>query len=77
MKSNITLKLDSSLIREAKVLAARRGLSVSRMLSEELERLLRQDKAYTAAQERAMRRLKKGLDLKWTPVRERSELHER
>jgi hypothetical protein len=77
MKSNITLKVDSDLIREAKVLAARRGTSVSRLLSEHLEALIREDKAYEASRKRALQRLDRGFDLKWTPAEDRSELHER
>ena len=77
MKSNITLKVDSDLVREAKVLAARRGTSVSRLLADHLEELIRRDKAYEASKRRALQRLEKGFDLRWTPAEDRSELHER
>jgi len=77
MKSNITLKVDSDLVREAKVLAARRGTSVSRLLAQQLEELIRLDKAYEASRRRALTRLEKGLDLRWTPATDRNELHER
>ena len=77
MKSNITLKVDSDLVREAKVLAARRGPSVSRLLADHLEELIRRDKAYEASKRRALQRLEKGFDLRWTPAEDRSELHER
>ena len=77
MKNNITLRVDADLIREAKVLAARQGTSVSAMLAEQLEELIRLEKAYEAASARALRRIQKGWDLGWTPVRDRQELHER
>jgi hypothetical protein len=77
MKTNITLKMDSDLVREAKVLAARRGTSVSRLLAEHLEELIRRDKAYEAAKRRALARLRKGFELQWTPPADRQELHER
>lgn len=77
MMANITLRLDSDLIREAKVLAAQRGTSVSRMLAGQLEELVRRDKDYVAAQRRALARLEKGLDLGWQPAGSRDELHER
>jgi hypothetical protein len=77
VKTNITLKIDSDLVREAKVLAAREGTSVSRLLAEHLEGLIRRDKAYEAAKRRALARLRKGLDLQWTPPVDRKELHER
>ena len=39
MKTNVTLKLDAALLREARVLAAEEGRSVSALLSERLETL--------------------------------------
>jgi len=77
MRTNITLRLDADLIREAKVLAAQQGTSVSRMLAEQLEELVRREKDYVAAKRRALSRLEKGLDLGWQPVGSRGELHER
>jgi len=77
MKTNITLKVDSRIIQEAKVLAARRGTSVSRLLAEQLEEMVRREKAYSAAKRRAIARLRKGLDLGWVPPLDRQELHER
>ena len=77
MTSNVTLRVDSTLLREAKVLAAQRGTSVSRLLAEQLEELVRRDKAYDAARRRAVERLRKGYDLGWTPPASRDELYER
>ena len=77
MKTNITLRIDSDLLREAKVLAAREGTSVSRLLAQHLEALIRRDKAYEAAKRSALARLRKRLDLQWTPPSDRQELHER
>jgi hypothetical protein len=77
MKTNITLKLDSALLREAKVLAAEDGTSISAMLAEQLERIVRNRKTYDHARKRALARLRQGLDLKWIPPRSRDELHER
>lgn len=76
-KTNVTLSLDRDLLREARVLAARRGTSVSRFLSEQLEFLVRRDMAYENAMRRALKRLEKGYDLGWTPPASRDELHER
>lgn len=77
MKTNITLKLDANLVREARILAAAEGTSVSRLLADRLEDLVRQRKAYDTARRRALARLRKGFDLRWTPPRSRDELHER
>lgn len=77
MKTNITLRLDADLLREAKVLAARKGSSVSRLMTEQLEELVRKDREYERAQRRALARLERGFDLRWTPPASRDELHER
>jgi hypothetical protein len=76
-KSNITLKLDTALLREARVLAAEEGRSVSSFLAERLEELVRKRKAFERARRRALTRLNKGLKLQWTAPRSRDELHER
>ena len=77
MKTNITLKLDSSLLREAKVLAAESGTSISALLAERLRQIVRERKTYDRARRRALARLREGMDLHWTPPRSRDELHER
>jgi hypothetical protein len=77
MKTNITLRMEETLVREAKILAASRGSSVSRMLAEELEKLIRRDREYEAARERALKRLEEGYDLGWLSPQSRDELHER
>jgi hypothetical protein len=77
MKANITLKLDSDLLREAKILAAEEDTSVSALLAARLEQIVRERKTYDRARKRALARLREGLDLRWTPPRSRDELHER
>lgn len=77
MKSNITLKLDSALLREAKILAAEEGTSISALLAARLEQVVRERKTYDRARRRALARLREGMDLHWTPPRCRDELHER
>lgn len=77
MKANITLKLDAGLLREARVLAAEEGRSVSALLTERLETLVRERKAFERARQRALARLRKGLDLRWTPPHSRDEVHAR
>ena len=77
MKTNITLKLDSDLLREARVLAAEEGRSVSALLTIHLEGIVRDRKAFERARRRALVRLRDGLDLRWKPPRSRDELHER
>jgi hypothetical protein len=77
MKTNVTLKIDVDLLREVRVLAALEGSSISALLSERLEQVVRGRKGYDQARRRALARLKKGSNLNWTPPRLRDELHER
>ena len=77
MKTNVTLKLDDDLLREARVLAAEQGRSISALLTEKLEAAVRERKAFDKARRRAIARLREGFDLRWTPPRSREELHER
>lgn len=77
MKTNITLKLDADLIRQARVMAADQGTSVSALLADRLEKMVRERRAYDAARRRALARLQEGFDLQWTPPSSRDELHER
>jgi predicted transcriptional regulator len=77
MKTNITLKLDSDLLREVRILAAEEDTSISALLAARLEQIVRERKTYDRARKRALARLREGLDLKWTPPGSRDELHER
>ena len=76
---NITLSLPEEVLREAKVVAARRGTSVSALLAGALYELVERESGYAAARERGLAALGRGLDLGtggeigWG----REELHER
>jgi hypothetical protein len=77
MKTNLTLKIDADLLREVRVMAAEQDTSISALLAAELERLVRERKAYGQARRRAQARLRHGFNLNWTPPKSRDELHER
>ena len=77
MKTNVTLKIDADLLREARVLAALEDTSISALLAARLEQAVRERKGYDQARRRAVARLRTGFDLNWTPPRSRDELHER
>jgi hypothetical protein len=76
-KTNITLALDKDLLREAKVMAAQQNTSVSQLLADQLRRVVESGKQYEKAKKRALKLLREGLDLNWTPHTSRDELHER
>jgi hypothetical protein len=77
MKTNVTLKLDADLLREARVVAAEEGRSISALLTDRLEAMVRERKAFARASRRALARLRDGLDLQWTKPKSRDELPER
>lgn len=77
MKTNVTLKLDATLLREIRILAAEEGTSISALLAARLEEIVRERKTYERARKRALARLREGFDLQWTPPGSRDELHER
>lgn len=54
MKRNITVQLDEEVIDRAKVLAARRGTSVSALLSQQVIKMTEEATRYEAAKQRAL-----------------------
>ena len=76
-KQNITLSLDKDLIRKARQLSARKSTSISKLLSEELERLVRDHEQYEQAKRRALATMKKGFHMGGRITASRDELHDR
>lgn len=76
-KTNITLKLDRNLLKQMKILAAKRDTSISALVTVQIEELVRKESGYDEAKERALERLRKGYDLGFTPAKSRGELYER
>ena len=76
MKQNITLSLDKSILKDAKVLAAEQSMSVSALLAQELVRLVKQDRAYRQARLSAIDDLEQGLQLGGSPL-DRESLYDR
>ncbi len=75
--TNITIKVESDLAHEARVLAAKRGTSLSRLVADQLSVLVREDQNYAAASHRALSRLRRSYDLGWDKPLKREELHDR
>ena len=76
-KQNLTLSLDKETIRRAKILAAERFVSVSRLVAEELARLVHDEEAYQQAHRSALDELRKGFRSGGYKPVARDELHER
>ncbi len=77
MKRNITLVVDKDLLKKARILAAKKETSVSKLLSEQLAKIVSEDNQYEASKKRALSRLKKGFHLGGRILATRDELHER
>ena len=76
-KQNLTLSLPQQTIRKAKVLAARRGSSISGLLAEQIEILVGEEEAYERAQRQANALLDQGVHLGGVIHASRDEWHER
>ena len=76
-KTNITLKIDTQLLREVKILAAREGTSITALTAALLEERVKKVRNYERAKRGALARLRQGYDLGFQPVRSRDELYER
>lgn len=77
MKTNVTLKLDAGLLREARIMAAEQGSSISALLAAQLEKVVRERKDYEKAKRKALALMRKGFDWGYKPPASRDELHER
>jgi hypothetical protein len=77
LKQNVTLSLDQELIRKVKILAARRGSSISGVLAQGIIRLIGEDEAYDRAERYATAALDQGFHLGGVIAGSRDEWHER
>lgn len=75
-KHNITVAIDARLLKKARAIAARRGLSVSALLAAELRRLVSDDSSHAVAHRRALALFATPLALGGEPIN-RKRLHER
>jgi hypothetical protein len=77
MKTNITIRIDDSLAHEAKVLAAKRGTSLSRLIAEELMAMVSRDEAYQVARFSALNDIQQAPALGYSGAIDRDSLHDR
>jgi hypothetical protein len=76
-KQNVTISLSRQVLKKAKILAARRETSISRLLAQELELLVGGEEGYERAERKALALLDKGFHLGGVIRASRDELHER
>lgn len=77
MKQNITLAIDTRLLKRIRAFAAERGTSVSGLFAEELQRIVERDAAYEKAKRRALADLRSPLHLGGKGIVDRDALHDR
>lgn len=76
-KQNLTVQLDSDTVRKVKVLAARRGTSISGLVAAEIGRIVGEEDQYESARRMALELLEQGFHLGGQNRASREELHER
>jgi len=76
-KLNVTVSLSRQTLQKARVLAARRATSISKLLAAQIETLVGEDEAYQHAERRALALLDKGFSLGGVIHGTRDEWHER
>lgn len=76
MKQNITLSLDKELLHKARILAATRETSVSRLLADELRRIVHEAESYERVMEEALNEIQAGFHFGGRPA-SRDQVHER
>lgn len=76
-RQNLTISLDRRTIQKAKILAARRSVSISGLLAHQIEILVGEEEAYERSERKAMTLLEQGFQLGGVIRVVRDELHER
>ena len=77
MKQNITLSLDTNVLKQAKQLAAKKHQSISRFLADELASRVEADRKYEMHMRQALALMEKGFDLGGGPYLTREQAHAR
>jgi len=76
-KQNITISVGPETVRKARILAARRSTSISRLIAEQIEFLVGEEEAWERSERAALLLLEQGFHLGGSGIASRGELHER
>ena len=76
-KQNLTVSLDHETIRSAKILAASRGTSISKLVAELVAKMIDEDRFYEQARVAAIADIERGFGFGGAGSASRDELHER
>jgi hypothetical protein len=74
---NITLSLPKSTLRKIKLIAIKRETSVSKLLTDAMEKMAGEPDEYNQAMEEALAMMKQGFHLGFEKPANRDELHDR
>jgi len=77
MKRNLTVQLDEETVAKARVLAARRSTSISKLVALEIDKLVGEDDTYQRARAVALTHLSRGFHLGGGALPDRDVLHDR
>lgn len=76
-KQNVTISISPETVRKARILAARRSTSISRLLAEQIEVLVDAEEVWERSERAALALLDQGLPLGGRIAAGRDEWHER
>lgn len=77
MKQNVTVSLDKQTLLKARMIAVKRGTSISGLLAQQIQDLVGEEEAYERAERQALAFLEEGFSLGGVIRTSRDELHER
>jgi hypothetical protein len=77
MKQNITLSIEKELLKKAKLMATKKETSVTKLLTDQLNKMISEEDEYESSKKRALANLRKGFHLGGHIPCRREELHER
>ncbi len=77
MKQNITLSIEKELLKKAKLMATKKETSVTKLLTDQLNKMISEEDEYESAKKRALANLRRGFHLGGHIPCRREELHER
>jgi Family of unknown function (DUF6364) len=76
-KQNLTISLAPQTVRKAKIIAARKGTSISGLVAQQVERLIGEDETYRRAERGVLSLFDRSLPLGTNGPIDRDKLHER
>lgn len=76
-KQNLTVSLRKEIIHKAKVLAARKNTSITKLLADYVEEIVAEDERYEAAQKAALEYMSKGFPMGGQIAADREDWHDR